>query len=65
MSGWNCRPPAAYGALDRTGYLAGYSDGFHGYHFGSGYVDPPPGYRVGFEQGCADRRPVNQERIPA
>lgn len=51
---WNPRVPAGYNCLDRTGYLAGYSDSFHGYHFGAGYDDPPAGYRVGWEDAAAD-----------
>lgn len=52
---WNPRPGASYDSLQRTGYLAGYQDGFHGLPFGSGYDDPPPAYRIGWEHAAADR----------
>jgi hypothetical protein len=58
--GWKCQPPEGYSCLNRTGYLAGYSDGFHGYHFGAGYDEPPPGYRVGFNQGRGDAGRADQ-----
>ena len=54
--GWNCRPRPDYGSLQRTGYLAGYSDGFHGYRYGAGYDNPPSTYRTGFDEGRADSR---------
>ncbi|AFU88238.1 hypothetical protein CcrColossus_gp368 [Caulobacter phage CcrColossus] len=53
---WNPRPSEGYNCLERTGYLAGYSDGFHGLHYGAGYDDPPAAYRTGFEEGCAAAR---------
>jgi hypothetical protein len=52
---WKCRPDPRFNSLQRTGYLAGHSDGFHGFHFGAGYDDPPPTYRHGYEDGSADR----------
>lgn len=60
MSAWNCRPPAGYDCLQRTGYLAGYSDGFHGAHYGAGYEDPPSTYRIGFDQGREDAKKETQ-----
>lgn len=53
---WSCKPPTNLDCLQRTGYLAGYSDGFHGHHFGSGYDAPPPAYRDGFDDGRIDGR---------
>lgn len=53
---WNCRPRPAYNCLDRTNYLAGYSDGFHGAHFGAGYDEPNAAYRTGFDEGRADAK---------
>jgi hypothetical protein len=54
---WNPQPPE--GALHRTAYLAGYSDGFHGYHFGAGYDAPPPIYRTAYDQGRQDKEPAD------
>lgn len=51
---WSPQPLDSYDCLQRTGYLAGYSDGWHGYHFGAGYDDPPPTYRTAFEQAQRD-----------
>ncbi|MGB3833757.1 MAG: hypothetical protein WA975_18050 [Mesorhizobium sp.] len=54
---WNPRPRPDLTNFSRRAYLAGYSDGFHGYRFGSGddgsfgaFSD----YRVGFDDGRAD-----------
>lgn len=50
---WNPRP-GDRGDLRRKPYHAGYSDGFHGYRFGSGDEDPGDDYRQGFEDGRSD-----------
>lgn len=52
--GWDCRPPQGLTALERTSWLAGYSDGFHGLHYGAGYDDPAPTYRYAFDKGRSD-----------
>lgn len=54
---WNPRPHPDSTSFSRRAYVAGYSDGFHGYPFGSGddgsfgaFSD----YRRGFADGQAD-----------
>lgn len=49
---WNPQP----GDRDidrRKAYHAGYSDGYHGYRFGSGDLEPGPDYEQGFLDGRA------------
>lgn len=54
---WNARPHPDSTDFSRRAYYAGYSDGFHGYRFGSGddgsfgaFSD----YRTGFNHGRSD-----------
>lgn len=53
---WKPSPKDSYDCLQRTGYLAGYSDGYHGFHYGAGYDDPPCSYRDGFDDGKSHAR---------
>lgn len=52
--GWLPSPRPDFNSLERTGYLAGYSDGFHGFDYGAGYDDPPKTYGDGFDDGRMD-----------
>lgn len=55
---WNPRPRADLANFGRRAYLAGYSDGFHGYRFGAGDEDAFGAfsdYRPGFDDGRLDR----------
>lgn len=54
---WNPRPEADFAASSKRAYMAGYSDGFHGYPFGSGDEGAHgafSSYRPGFNDGRAD-----------
>lgn len=54
---WNARPHPDATNFDRRAYLAGYSDGFHGYPFGAGdegAFGAFSSYRPGFSDGRAD-----------
>ena len=62
---WNCKPNPHFNSLDRTGYLSGYSDGFHGYHFGAGYEAPRPAtYAQAYRQAQIDAGRPREEWIP-
>lgn len=59
---WNARPRPDLSDFGRRAYLAGYSDGFHGYPFGAGDDGSLGGfsdYRPGFADGLADANPSN------
>ena len=49
---WNPQPRSD-DQMVRRQYYAGYSDGYHGYHFGSGEEDPSADYRRGYAEGRA------------
>lgn len=54
QSGWNPRPAPDYANCSRRAYFAGYSDGYHGYPFGSGQHGDFSTYRDGFNDGRSD-----------
>lgn len=59
LGGWNPRPRSDLSNFGRRAYLAGYSDGFHGYHFGAGddgSLGAFSDYRPGYSDGDKDRR---------
>jgi hypothetical protein len=43
------------GAEQRKAYHAGYSDSWHGYHYGSGQENPGDAYAVGWNHAIADK----------
>lgn len=49
---WDPQPAERQGAA-RKAYHAGYSDGYHGYKYGSGDTSPGPDYEQGFLAGRA------------
>lgn len=53
MSNWNPQPDPGSNSEQRSNYFAGYSDAFHGYHFGAGHQDPKssPSYQFGWDAG--------------
>ncbi len=51
---WNPRPHPESAGVSLRAYFAGYSDGYHGYAFGSGQHGDFSNYRPGFADGRAD-----------
>lgn len=62
-SAFRPRPNPLWTCLKRTGYLAGYQDGFHGQDRGAGYDSPPDTYHDGFGHGRGDAGRT-QETLP-
>lgn len=62
---WNPRPHPDSASVSRRAYFAGYSDGYHGAHFGAGDDGSIGGfsdYRPGFSDGRADAARAKAER---
>lgn len=69
MSNWKPLPDENLNPEQKANYFAGYSDGYHGYEFGSGHDDPKssPSYENGWENGRKDagfesNLPINWKR---
>jgi hypothetical protein len=60
---WNPRPFEGWGDTLRSDYYAGYSDGYHGAHFGAGHDGSrsQDSYRQGFNDGRGDAAPSKAE----